>query len=34
VLKKLLIALAAGALLLPVGLALSNTGGKGLVHGG
>ncbi len=33
-LKKLLLAAAAGALLLPVGLALSNTGGKGLVHGG
>ena len=32
--KKLLIAVAAGALLLPVGLALSNTGGKGLIHGG
>jgi hypothetical protein len=34
VVKKLLIALVAGALLAPVGLALSSTGGKGLVRGG
>jgi hypothetical protein len=33
-LKKILIAVAAGALLSPVGLALSSTGGKGLVKGG
>jgi len=32
-LKKILIAVAAGALLSPVGLALSSTGGKGLVRG-
>ena len=32
--KKLLIALLAGALLTPVGLALSSTGGKGMVRGG
>ena len=31
---RLLLAFIAGALLLPVGLALSKTGGKGLVHGG
>jgi len=34
VVKKLLIALVAGALLAPVGLALSSTGGKGMVKGG
>jgi hypothetical protein len=33
-LRKILIAVAAGALLSPVGLALSSTGGKGLVKGG
>jgi len=32
--KKVLIALVAGALLTPVGLALSSTGGKGMVKGG
>ncbi|MGZ4203314.1 MAG: hypothetical protein ACXVRH_14800, partial [Thermoleophilaceae bacterium] len=32
--KKVLIAVMAGALLAPVGLALSNTGGKGSVRGG
>jgi hypothetical protein len=34
VVKKLAIALVAGALLAPVGLALSSTGGKGMVRGG
>jgi hypothetical protein len=34
VLKRVLIAAAAGALLAPVGLALSSSGGKGLVRGG
>jgi hypothetical protein len=33
-LKKLLLGAAAGALLMPVGLAISNTGGKGLARGG
>jgi hypothetical protein len=33
-LKKILIAVGVGALLSPVGLALSSTGGKGLVKGG
>jgi hypothetical protein len=34
VLKRVLIGLVAGALVAPAALALSNTGGKGLVHGG
>jgi hypothetical protein len=34
VFKKICIAVFAGALLSPVGLALSNTGGKGIVRGG